>query len=273
MLAYPNAKINLGLHVVEKRTDGYHNIQTIFYPIEGLCDILEIMPSKTSHTTLTNTGLLIDAPAESNLCVKAWNLLRKEYDIPPIDIYLHKQIPFGAGLGGGSADAAYCLILLNNLFNLNLSDNNLKEYALQLGSDCAFFIENKPMLAKGRGEILDNISISLKGKYIAIVHPSIHVSTAQAYANITPKYPEFSLSQLPSIPLEKWKLYLRNDFEESVFKNHPQIAEIKSKLYEKGAIYAAMSGSGSSVFGIFKDLPDISKTFSNYYTYEGLLED
>ncbi len=273
MLSYPNAKINLGLHVVEKRTDGYHNIETVFYPVKSLSDILEVLPSKANTTTLTNTGLLIDAPAESNLCVKAWNLLRKDFNIPPVEIYLHKQIPFGAGLGGGSADAACCLMLLNNLFKLNLSSNKLKEYALQLGSDCAFFIENKPMLAAGRGEILESIPLSLAGKYIAIVHPPIHVSTAQAYAGITPKQPSYSLAQLPLLPINQWKQQLKNDFEESIFKRHPEIAKIKEMLYKKGAIYASMSGSGSSVFGIFEELPDISKTFENCFTYEGMIED
>ncbi|MDR0660606.1 MAG: 4-(cytidine 5'-diphospho)-2-C-methyl-D-erythritol kinase [Prevotellaceae bacterium] len=273
MLTYPNAKINLGLHIVEKRADGFHNIETIFYPIKGLRDILEIILSKNGKTTLTNTGLLIDTPESSNLCVKAWGLLNKDYAISPVDIYLHKQIPFGAGLGGGSADAAYSLMLLNGLFNLNLSIAALKEYALRLGSDCSFFMENKPILAKGRGERLENISLSLKGKYIAIIHPAIRVGTARAYAGAVPKPSDFSLITLPSLPLREWRLYLKNDFEESIFKAYPQIAEIKAKLYEKGAIYAAMSGSGSSVFGVFEELPDISKTFSNYHTYSGMLED
>jgi 4-diphosphocytidyl-2-C-methyl-D-erythritol kinase len=273
MLSYPNAKINLGLHIVEKRIDGYHNIQTIFYPIKGLSDILEILPSKTNQTTLTNTGLTIDTPTESNLCVKAWALLNKDFNIPTVEIHLHKQIPFGAGLGGGSADAACCLMLLNNLFKLNLSNSSLKEYALQLGSDCAFFIENKPMLATGRGEILESIPLNISGKYIAIVYPPIHISTAQAYAGITPKQPDFSLAQLSILPINQWKQYLKNDFEESIFKLHPKIAEIKELLYKKGAIYASMSGSGSSVFGIFEELPDVSKTFVSYFVYEGKLQD
>lgn len=273
MLAYPNAKVNLGLHIVEKRTDGFHNIETIFYPTKGLNDILEVLPSKTSRTTLTNTGLAIDAPAASNLCVKAWELLSKDFNIPAVELHLHKQIPFGAGLGGGSSDAACCLALLNRLFKLELSTATLKEYALQLGSDCAFFIENRPMLAKGRGEMLENISLSLKGKYIAIVCPPIHVSTAEAYASVTPKQPGFNLEQLPSLPLSRWRQYLKNDFEESIFKAHPQLAEIKAELYKKGAAYASMSGSGSSIFGIFEEIPDISKTFANSYTYTGILED
>lgn len=273
MLSYPNAKINLGLHVVEKRDDGYHSIETVFYPVKGFSDILEVVPSKTGKTTLTNTGLLIDAPSESNLCVKAWRLLSEDFDIPAVEIYLHKQIPFGAGLGGGSADAACCLLLLNKLLNLNLSATTLKEYALRLGSDCAFFIENKPMLGKGRGDVLENIPLTLKDKHIVIVHPSVHISTAQAYAGTKPKQPDFPLETLPSLPLNQWKQHLKNDFEESIFKTHPQIAEVKAKLYESGAIYASMSGSGSSVFGIFEELPDISKTFSGYYTYKGILED
>lgn len=271
MLTYPNAKVNLGLHVVEKRTDGYHSIETVFYPVKGLSDILEVLPSKANHTTLTNTGLLVDAPVEQNLCVKAWGLLCKDFSIPPVELYLHKQIPFGAGLGGGSADAACCLLLLNKLFTLNLSGNRLKEYALQLGSDCAFFIENRPMLATGRGEILKELPLSLAGKHIAIVYPPIHVSTTQAYANITPKQPSHSLAQLLSLPIGQWKERLTNDFEESIFKAHPQIAEIKEALYKKGAIYASMSGSGSSVFGIFEELPDISNTFTSCFTYEGIL--
>lgn len=272
MLTYPNAKINLALHVVEKRADGYHNIETVFYPVKGLSDILEIIPSKTRHTTLSNTGLHIDAPIEANLCVKAWELLNNDFNIPPVNIYLHKQIPFGAGLGGGSADAACCLMTLSNLFSLELSTATLKKYALQLGSDCAFFIENKPMLATGRGELLNKIPLSLSGKYIAIVYPPIHVSTAQAYAGITPKQPDYSLAQLPTLPINQWKQHLKNDFENSIFKAHPKVAEMKARLYQKGAIYASMSGSGSSVFGIFEELPDISKSFVNDYIYTGILE-
>lgn len=272
MLTYPNAKINLGLHIIEKRKDGFHNIRTIFYPVKGLSDILEIHPSKNGETTLSNTGLQVDAPIESNLCVKAWDLLNKDFGISPVNLFLHKQIPFGAGLGGGSADAACSLIMLNDIFKLDLSINALKEYALKLGSDCAFFIENKPMLAEGRGEILTDIPLSLKGKYIAIIHPSIHISTAQAYSNIIPKKSDFLLQQLPSLPIQQWKLFLKNDFEEAIFKDYPELARIKNILYENNALYASMSGSGSSVFGIFEELPDISKTFPNYFIYTGILE-
>lgn len=259
MVSFPNAKINLGLHVVEKRTDGFHNIETIFYPIKGLCDILEVIPSKTAEASLHNTGFTVDAPTASNLCIKAWQLLQNIYKIPPVDIYLHKQIPFGAGLGGGSADAAQTLLILNELFKLELSNDVLKQYALKLGSDCAFFIENKPMLASGRGEILSPINIDLSRYYIAVLKPSSGVSTAQAYAGITPRKSVFALADLSQYPIEQWKELLRNDFEPHIFNLLSEVAKLKEMLYKQGAAYASMSGSGSSVYGLFKSNPTIGE--------------
>ncbi len=271
MLTYPNAKINLGLHVVEKRQDGYHNIETVFYPVKGLCDILEILPSKATQPAFTNTGLAVDAPTSSNLCVKAWELMHKAYNIPSVDIYLHKQIPFGAGLGGGSADAAQTLLMLNTLFAIGLNNEELKRYALELGSDCAFFIENKPMLGTGRGEVLEEIPLDLTGYFIALVKPNAAVSTAQAYSGIVPHKANMSLAGLANTPVRQWKGCLKNDFEEAIFKQYPEIADVKDCLYQSGAIYASMSGSGSSVFGIFEQKPDIGNQFEGYFTFVGRL--
>lgn len=256
MLTFPNAKINLGLHVTSKRTDGYHDIETIFYPIKELSDILEIVPSK--ETSLLLSGLKIDGNIDSNLCIKAYHMLRKDFDLPPIKIYLHKIIPLGAGLGGGSSDAAFSLSAINKLFHLNLNNEDLKQYAAVLGSDCSFFIENSPSFAHGRGEILEPISLDLSLWKFIVVKPNIHVSTADAYSGVSPRKPTLDLRYLIQDSPESWKNRLVNDFEKSVFEKHPRIREIKEKLYKEGAIYASMSGSGSSVFGLFKEVPHLN---------------
>lgn len=240
MVAFPPCKINLGLNVVRKRSDGFHDIETCFYPIRWT-DILEVIPSNKFEFTTSGNAI----PGDDNLCVRAYKLL----NTPPAKIHLHKIIPTGAGLGGGSSDAAWTLRLLNDVFGLNLSKEELKNYASQLGSDCAFFIEDVPMIGTGRGEILTKANIDLSGKYIVIIKPDIHVSTAEAYASIVPKESEFNLNDLNS---------LKNDFEVSVFKKYPQIEKIKAALYEAGASYASMSGSGSAVFGIFTAPPSMS---------------
>ncbi len=252
MISFPNAKINLGLHVVEKRQDGYHNLETIFYPVQ-LKDALEIV--EANQFTFTSSGLKIDRAAEHNLVVKAYQLLKADFKLPPIKIHLHKVIPFGAGLGGGSSDAAFMLKMLNELFELNLSVAQLESYAGRLGADCPFFIKNKAVYAQGIGDQFSPIELDLKGYHIVIIKPPIAVSTFEAYGGIKPKVSKFDLTQINSIPVSDWKEYMLNDFEEVVFKTYPEIAKTKGVLYENGAVYSSMSGSGSAVFAIFDHLP------------------
>ncbi|GHU80917.1 4-diphosphocytidyl-2-C-methyl-D-erythritol kinase [Bacteroidia bacterium] len=252
MICFPNAKINLGLRVVSKRPDGYHNLETVFYPIP-LCDALEIVPSETGETTFSQTGIQVDGNPADNLVLKAFRLLKKDFDLPEIAVYLRKQIPFGAGLGGGSADAAFMLKLLNDFAGLGLSVEELEKYAGQIGADCPFFIRNRPVFAEGIGDIFTPVEISLKGYYLVLVKPDIPVSTKEAYAGITPKRSTNRLTDIIRLPLGEWKDLMVNDFEESIFTRYPAIEAIKGALYERGAIYASMSGSGSSVFGIFEN--------------------
>ena len=256
MICFPNAKINIGLNIVEKRTDGFHNIETVFYPVQ-LCDVLEIIES--SKFEFSNSGIAVPNDGKENLCVKAYRLLSKEFQLPPVKIHLHKIVPIGAGLGGGSSDAALTIKALNNLFQLNLSKEKMKDHARQLGSDCAFFIENDPMFAYERGDKFKPVQLDMNDHFIALVTPDIHVSTAEAYAGTAPKKPETSLEKLISLPIGEWKNNIYNDFEDSVFTKYPAIKTIKEKLYSLGAIYASMSGSGSSVYGVFKE----SKTFES----------
>ncbi|MCU4157438.1 4-(cytidine 5'-diphospho)-2-C-methyl-D-erythritol kinase [Carboxylicivirga sp. A043] len=265
MICYPNAKINIGLNVVEKRPDGYHNLETIFYPIP-LCDALEAVHSVDGKApyTFSNTGIEVDAIAEDNICIKALNLINKKYDLPPIQIHLHKQIPFGAGLGGGSADGAFMLNLLNKEFQLNIPQDELQTLAVQLGADCAFFINNKPAFATGIGDQLHAIDLDLTGYYLALIKPPIHVSTPEAYGGVVPKPSIDSLKEIIKLPIEQWKHHIKNDFEKSVFANHPEIGKIKMDLYDAGAVYASMSGSGSSVFGFFKEKPELNMNESHY---------
>lgn len=253
MITFPNAKINLGLNIVEKRPDGYHNLETIFYPIP-LQDALEITPWEGGERKykLAQSGIQIAGDDEHNLVVKAYKLLDSLYNLPPIEINLLKHIPSGAGLGGGSADAAFMLCMLNQHFQLNIPNDQLEVYAAQLGADCAFFVENKPTFAEGIGNIFSPIELSLKGYKLLLVKPDIFVSTRDAFAQIKPKRPSISLKEVAKMPVEAWKTYMVNDFEESVFPQFPAIADIKALLYDMGAIYASMSGSGSSVFALFK---------------------
>ena len=253
IVSYPNAKVNLGLRIIEKRPDGFHNLETLFVPT-GLCDILEIVTSNIfsiKHYGLTYS--LPDANPEEDLCVRAYRLLQRDYDLPPVEIHLYKKIPVGAGLGGGSADAAF------TLFKLNLSDETLASYAARLGSDCPFFVYNKPMFGEGRGEILtpyqapwidDLFGEKPRYKIETRTFP-IHVSTAEAYRGVRPSLQGRGLKNLLSLPIEQWKGTIVNDFEESVFGKYPQLALAKQRLYDEGAVFALMSGSGSSIFGIF----------------------
>lgn len=259
MITFPNIKINLGLSITEKRPDGYHNLETVFYPV-ALEDALEIRtaPEADKKFTLYQHGMEIAGNPEDNLVVKAYLLLDKEFHLPPVEIHLYKHIPSGAGLGGGSSDAAFMLKLLNEHYNLALSDDQLESYAATLGADCAFFIRNKPTFAEGIGNIFSPIDLSLNGYRIVIVKPNVFVSTREAFSAIRPHRPEYPIKEVIKRPVNEWRDTLINDFEASVFPQHPVIGEIKEELYRQGAVYASMSGSGSSVFGLFA--PDVSLT-------------
>lgn len=252
MLCFPNCKINIGLYVTEKRKDGYHNLETVFYPL-AIHDVLEVVPVATAPQ-LVITGKTVSGEKENNLVWKAYSLLQQHYpgQLPPLDIFLHKNIPMGAGLGGGSADAAYMLRLLNDYCKLNLNDETLAQYALQLGSDCPFFIYNTPQLAMGRGEKLTPVTLDLSAYSIQLICPQLHIATSGAFAKLKPKPAGFDLNKLPSLPIEEWKDNISNDFEASVFEMHPILAELKQNFYRQGAVYASMSGSGSALYGIFE---------------------
>ena len=274
MITYPNAKINLGLNIVEKRPDGYHNLETVFYPI-NLQDALEVnLLEGEKEFSLKVSGVPIEGEPDNNLVVKAYRLLKKDYpEMPAIDIHMYKHIPTGAGLGGGSADAAFMIKLLNEKFKLNLSIEKMEEYAAILGADCAFFIQNKPVFATGIGNIFEPIQLSLKGYYLVLVKPDIFVSTKDAFAHIIPTQPTQSLKEIIRMPVETWRATMKNDFEDSVFQKFPEIAAIKDKLYDLGAVYASMSGSGSSVYGIFREQVEfVDEIFSGCFCRQRALE-
>lgn len=269
MIVYPNAKINIGLNVVERRPDGYHNLETVFYPI-NLQDAIEIKNIEGAVPEcgyqLKVSGTILDGTPEDNLVVKAYKLLKKEFGLPPVSIFVYKHIPTGAGLGGGSSDAAFTIKMLNERFRLGLDVKQMEAYSAELGADCAFFIENKPVFATGIGNVFHDLSLSLSGKSLVLVKPDIFVSTRDAYAAVAPHRPEASLPELLSKPLETWKDTVVNDFEASVFPKYPEIAAIKDKLYDMGAVYASMSGSGSSVYGIFDEPVEYAdEAFSGYF--------
>ncbi len=258
--------------MVERREDGYHNIETIFYPI-GLHDVLSVEPSETCDDySFSNSGISISGDPENNLIIKAYRLIQENYDIPPVDISLLKKIPFGAGLGGGSSDAAFMLKALNELFQLKISTENLEAFAAELGADCPFFIRNQPVFATGIGNIFTPVELSLRGYYLLLVKPDIAVSTPDAYAGITPSKPQFSLPELVKKPIKEWKESVVNDFEKTVFSKFPAIGELKEQIYNLGATYASMSGSGSSVYGIFKTKPDFEGKFEDCFVVCGELD-
>lgn len=272
MLLYPNAKINLGLNIVEKRPDGYHNIETVFYPI-GLSDVLEVEPSETcTDYSFSSAGIEIEGDPEDNLIVKAYHLLRSQFQFPPVDISLVKQIPFGAGLGGGSSDAAFMLKALNEMFELKITPSKLEKLAAKLGADCPVFIRNKPVYATGIGNVFSKVSVDLAGKFLVLVKPDIFVSTPEAYSLVVPRPAENSLLDAIQQPLSEWKSLIKNDFEISVFARYPEIERIKKQLYEMGAIYASMSGSGSSVYGIFDEEPLNENQFEGCFVAGGYLD-
>jgi 4-diphosphocytidyl-2-C-methyl-D-erythritol kinase len=269
IIAMPNAKINLGLNISSKRKDGYHNIETVFYPLNLTDKICISILSDDSDFQFSLTGMELDSKPGDNLVEKAYRLLKEDFKLAPVKIELFKTIPVGAGLGGGSSDAAFTLKLLNDLFRIGLTNTKLELYASRIGADCAFFIRNKPVFATGIGNIFTEVDLNLAGYSWVLVKPDIHVSTAQAYANVVPAKPAVSLTEIIRKPLSSWKDYMKNDFEPSVFRQFPQIATIKQKLYEDGAIYASMSGSGSSVFGIFEKLPKNATMFDNSSVFVG----
>jgi 4-diphosphocytidyl-2-C-methyl-D-erythritol kinase len=271
MILFPPAKINLGLSIVEKRNDGYHELETCMLPIP-FYDILEILPSE--NFSFFQTGFKIPGIQGENLCEKAFRLMKKKHSVPNVMMHLRKQIPMGAGLGGGSSDAAYVLKGLNEMFQLNLAEKLLEDLAAELGSDCPFFIKNEAQMARGRGEKLTPINLTLRGYYFVLLNPGIHVGTKEAYAGVTPTYKEISLDVLLENPISAWQNLIINDFEASIFVNHPKIAELKSELLKLGALYASMSGSGSSVFGVFKqeiDFISCSEDFKHSLIFNGFI--
>jgi len=268
MISFPNAKINLGLDVTDKRSDGYHNISSCFYPI-SLSDILEINESDRFDFQLS--GLPVTGEIKNNLVVKAYHLLRKDFGLPEVSIHLHKNIPLEAGLGGGSADGAFALKMLNELFDLFLDDSVLADYAAILGSDCPFFIYNEPMYVRGRGEVLESMQLDLSGHYLCIIKPAQSMSTKEAYQLVQPALPAYDLpALLTTKPVVSWKDHLTNDFEKTAFVKYPEFANIKGLLYDMGALFASMTGSGSAIYGLFKEMPILDKeTVEGYYTWVG----
>ena len=269
MITFPNAKINIGLDVLNKRSDGYHNIESLFYPIP-LQDALEIIPSN-GELEYSTSGIILECESDDNLVVKAFRLLQEKYHLPNVKIHLHKHIPFGAGLGGGSADAAFTLKMLNEMFELNISEDQLIAYAVSLGADCAFFIKNTPQIASGIGEVLIDTDVNLEGKHLLLVKPDVAVPTANAYKYIVPSEPAVSLVSNILTPIKEWKVRVKNDFEVSVFKQYSVLSDLKNQMYELGAVYAAMSGSGSSIYGIFDNKPQYSAIFASHFCFETAL--
>lgn len=264
MIVFPSAKINIGLNIIAKRPDGYHDVETIFYPIK-INDALEAIASP--QLSFDSSGINIPGESENNLCIKAYKLISRDHHLPPVKIHLHKHIPIGAGLGGGSADAAFFIRLLNTKFRLGLSVEAMQNYARQLGADCAFFIENKPAYAFEKGDRFETIEPDLSKYTIVLVMPPVHVSTADAYIGVAPQASNASLKKLIQLPITEWKNAIKNDFEKSVFAKYPVIAELKQALYNAGALYSSMSGSGASVFGIFESLPDLKNLETGNYVF------
>lgn len=269
MLVQPNCKINIGLNVVERRSDGYHNLETIFYPIP-LRENLEFKELKDSDEefNLRLPGIPVSGEPTDNLVIKVYLSLKKEFDLPPLDIELYKKIPMGAGLGGGSSDAAFMMKALNEAYDLQLSDSEMEKRVSSFGADCAFFIKNKPAYATGIGDQLTPCNLSLKNKFIVLVKPDVFISTREAYSNVKPHPAEHNLLESVTAPIETWKYTVKNDFEDSVFPNHPELVAIKQTLYDIGALYAAMSGSGSTIFGLFdRPTPEANTVFAKHFVF------
>lgn len=276
MITFPIAKVNLGLNVVRRRADGYHDLETVFYPVP-IRDALEIYPMdeafpSTVDCDLKVTNIAIDGDEQRNLVVRAYRMLAEHYPLPRLHAHLYKGIPTQAGMGGGSSDCAYMIRLLNDTFNLGMSIEEMIGFAARLGADCPFFILSKPAYAEGIGELLQPIGLSLSGWHIAVVRPDIPVSTKEAFSLVTPKQPQYNCRDIVARPVESWRELLTNDFEQSVFTLYPEIGDIKQQLYGMGAVYAAMSGSGSSVFGLFRTPVDLKSRFCGMFTYTTVLE-
>jgi 4-diphosphocytidyl-2-C-methyl-D-erythritol kinase len=269
MILFPNAKLNIGLNVVSQRPDGFRNLESCFYPVQW-CDALEILPADATQFNLS--GIPVPGDAQTNLCLKAYELLRADYNLAPVVMHLHKNIPIGAGLGGGSADAAFALRLLNELFGLNLTTAQLQEYARGLGSDCAFFIWNQPVFATGRGDVFQDISLDLTGYGCTVVYPDLHITTAEAFGQLVPQAPAQPLLDTLQQDISTWKDTVKNDFEKALFPRYPVLGELKAELYRQGALYASMTGSGSAVFGLFAPGQAMEPTFpAAYRVWHGLL--
>ncbi len=274
MICFPNAKINIGLHILNKREDRYHDIETVFCPI-SFSDMLEFIIDDSvlpGNCKLICTGIPLTGIKDGNLVAKAYKRLAENYALPGISLYLHKIIPPGSGLGGGSSDAAFLLDSMNNYFNLNIGQHQLEDMATSLGSDCPFFIRNEPVFAYERGNLFRELNITLTGYSVLIVYPGFHVNTAEAYRECIPEFHEESLMDSVHQPVVKWKGLIKNDFEKTVFKKFPELLDIKSELYSLGAVYASMSGSGSALFGIFKNIPELSGKFEKYFTWSGRIQ-
>ena len=263
MLVFPNAKINIGLRVVERRKDGFHNIETLFYPLKNLFDVIEILPAKSFDFKVL--GQKIDCSIDDNLVVRAYMLLQQEFALPAVHILLKKSIPMGAGLGGGSADATFTLKGLNELFSLGLEDAEIASRAEHLGSDCPFFAYNYPMIGREKGEKLTNHSLDLSGKYLLLVKPDLHISTKDAYEAIVPKQCDIDLGEILNLPISEWGNAVTNDFEKPIFKKHQVLSDIKTAMYRQGALYSAMSGSGSTIYGIFSNEPQMWPDYNKFY--------
>jgi 4-diphosphocytidyl-2-C-methyl-D-erythritol kinase len=264
MVSFPNAKINIGLNIIQKRSDGFHDIESCFLPV-SCCDVLELLPA--SNTNFKTTGITIPGDSTNNLCLKAFELLKADFDIPNYAIHLHKAVPIGAGMGGGSADGAFVLKMINELAALQLTTSQLEIYARKMGSDCAFFIDNKPKYCFGKGDEFEEIDLNISGKYIVLVNPNIHISTAEAYAGVIPQKSDECLKNLLKLPIYDWKNNVKNDFEANLFPKYPILKKIKQDLYNLGANYASLTGSGSTLYGIFDALPS-TKLFSDYWVFE-----
>lgn len=267
MICFPNAKINIGLHITERRSDGYHNLESVFYPI-NIQDALEVVSA--AKLDFSASGIEIPGNMEDNLCVKAYHLLKKDYVLPPVHIHLHKHIPIGAGLGGGSSDAAFFIKLMNEKFELGLRDEQMEAYCRHLGADCAFFIQNKSVFAYGKGDQFLPVKLDLSAYFMVLVMPDVQVSTSEAYRGVKPALPKIKMIDVVENDPLTWQNVLKNDFEASVFDKFPVIRGVKAALYESGAIYAAMSGSGSSVFGIFKEKVKLSELEQKFQVFYGI---
>jgi len=275
LLTFPNAKLNLGLYVTARRPDGYHEVETVFLPLPWT-DVLEVLPAPKGQaaSNLTLTGRPIPGEVATNLCLKAYELLKTDFpDLPAAQMQLHKLVPIGAGLGGGSADAAFALRTLGEVFGLNLTTEQLENYARRLGADCAFFIENTPRLARGKGDVFEPIALSLSGTACVVVYPGLHISTAQAFAGIVPRAPAYPLREALAQPMSTWRATVSNDFEKSLAPTHPVLADIKRQLYAAGATYASLSGSGSAVYGLFEGVGEapVLAWPAEYLVWRGVL--